>query len=850
MDAWTEKRKVKTLAGYDIREVKIRASGRWADILNKVAGIPDDFLSGQEMECPKCGGTKRWRFTDFKGDGGAICNQCGKFGDGFAVVMHFTGCDFSTAKEKVAQHLGLTPTRNGKPKQSKRDPDQHLEFLDWNDMLAGYFCAKKQPITLDAIKAAGGRLAKYRGRHNVIAIPAYGPVGSIVAWTLYEVFGGKLPVFHGKGKPIEQVKVKTTGGSEAGLMGNTTGAVVWKTEGPTDMLALLSLGLPEGHSACCNVFGAGENPTSWMLDRFKDLRVFVIHDCDIPGQQGATEVNQGGRTRPGWAPMIAQSAAECRNVVLPYEITGNRGKDLRDWINEQLETGLPRAKVYQKLVELAESSEAIAAAKPEEGSQAIEDDDDPHRLARINLANYQSRYGGTLKFWRDQFWRWKDGRYTRMGNRELEAKLTASIKEEFDRSYREAVERGEDIKAARKVTQSCVKNTLGALKSLTILPASIEMPCWLDENRSRPHYLALKNGILDLDAVFDGKDAEKCMLPLSPKWFSAFALDYEFDPEATCPLWLEYMDVVMEGDEERIAVMQEWMGYCLTPNNDLQRFICLEGEGGNGKTVFFAGVEAVIGEGNVSNVSLEEFGGRFDLASTLGKAVNIAADVGELDKVAEGKLKSFTGGDAMHFDRKGVDPISARPTAKLMCAWNNRPHLRDRSSGLWRRMILVPFDRQIKASERVRGMDRPSWWAGNGQVPGMLNWALVGLHRLLEQGDFTRSKRCDEAFAEYRLESNPAAEFLSEYLEVAEDKYKQDPDDYVLSARLYELYRFWCGKLGFYPLASRTFFKELNRLYSNAERYRLSFEGRPWAYRGIQYTVEEIMGEPVKKKEW
>lgn len=633
--------------------------------------------------------------------------------------------------------------------------------------------------------------------------------------------------------------------------------IVWKTEGPTDLMALFSLGLPEGHTACCNSSGAQENPygdhgrKKWMLERFAGARVFVIHDCDKPGQDGAMVVSQGDRSRPGWAPCIADYADECRNVVLPYDVRPDHGKDLRDWINEQLELGLSRAEVYQQLLTLAESSPVVEpAGKKNEptNTEIVEDEDDPHRLARENLKLYQSRHGATLKFWRDQFWRWKDGRYSRLGNRELEAKLTITIKEIFDRDFQEKISRGEDVKAARRVTQPLVRNVLGALKSLTILPASIEMPCWL-ENRTRPHFLALRNGILDLDAVFDGKEIDECVRPLDPRWFASICLDYEFDQEADCPLWKRYINMAMDGDQERINLLQEWMGYCLTPHNDLQRFICFEGEGGNGKTVFFAGLEAVIGSANVSHVALEEFGGRFDLAATLGKAVNIAADVGELDRVAEGKLKSFTGGDTMYFDRKGIDPISARPTAKLMCAWNNRPHLRDRSAGLWRRMILVPFNRQVAASEKIRGMDRPHWWRDNGQLPGMLNWAIVGLHRLLQQGEFTTSRVCDDAFLDYRRESNPTAEFLEEFLEVC-DPYTQDADDYVMSARLYELYRFWSGKMGLHPLGSRMFFKELKRTFMSVERYRLAISGRPWAYRGIKFSVDDILGEPIRKNLW
>lgn len=101
------------------------------------------------------------------------------------------------------------------------------------------------------------------------------------------------------------------------------------------------------------------------------------------------------------------------------------------------------------------------------------------------------------------------------------------------------------------------------------------------------------------------------------------------------------------------------------------------------KSVMCSVLTAVLGEGNVSHTPLEAFGLRFSLMPTLGKLANIASEVGELDRVAEGFLKSFTSGDRMQFERKFKEPIEAIPTAKLVLATNNRPRFSDRSGGLW-----------------------------------------------------------------------------------------------------------------------------------------------------------------------
>jgi putative DNA primase/helicase len=60
----------------------------------------------------------------------------------------------------------------------------------------------------------------------------------------------------------------------------------------------------------------------------------------------------------------------------------------------------------------------------------------------------------------------------------------------------------------------------------------------------------------------------------------------------------------------------------LLPDTGQQSFLVLEGEGANGKSVYMAGLEAMLGEDNCSHVPLELFGDRFSRTQTLGKLAN------------------------------------------------------------------------------------------------------------------------------------------------------------------------------------------------------------------------------------
>jgi hypothetical protein len=63
---------------------------------------------------------------------------------------------------------------------------------------------------------------------------------------------------------------------------------------------------------------------------------------------------------------------------------------------------------------------------------------------------------------------------------------------------------------------------------------------------------------------------------------------YDFQPEADFPQFLAFLQEILEHDQERVALLQQWFGYLLVGDTSLQKFLILVGEGANGKTVIDA----------------------------------------------------------------------------------------------------------------------------------------------------------------------------------------------------------------------------------------------------------------------
>ena len=807
---------------YDLDLIRQAAKGRWPEILASLGGLPADVLDGSHHPCPRCGGKDRFRMVD--ADAGAVhCNRCikEKNGDGIAAIQWAAGNDFVTAMGAVADYLGIGPQEGGGAggAVNKPPPDEQLSWRPWNSTLMALWARKKPGVTPEGIKAAGGRLAKYH-TFVVVVFPVWGkdldskpPVG----WAMFNTAKGGLPKKGPDGTTEWITKPKLTYGSKPGIIGDLdrlrSATVVGKLEGVSDVLTFLSMpDTAPDHAVITNANGCGERPARWMADLCTDKKAYVLHDADRPGQNGSLGTDKNGKHRPGWAEVIAGSATECRNVELPFPVAEAHGKDFRDWVNE--------GGTFADLQKMIDASPKIAAGG-EEANLAF---DDPYRIAQANLDQYAAKTGGrSLQFWNEGWWQWDTKRYSLITAKEIRVKISNGIKAEFDRKnieevadYRAQKAAGEidpdDDKGppfAKKVTPATVSAVVGATEAIVNLSGRIELDTWIPD-RKRRSYISMSNGRVDMGRLM--ADEEDVLLPHSADWFSAVHVPYTFDPMAQCPRWLEFLNKSLEGDTQRLNLLQEWAGYLLLPTTDHQKFMIFEGEGANGKSVCCAGLEAILGQENCSHTQLEDFGGnRFATYQTLGKLLNICADASEVDRQSEGLLKSFTSGDKTSFEDKGKSLEYHAPTARLMIACNNRPRFTDRSTGIWRRVLLIPWRVTVKPQDQVLGMDKPQWWGNTNELPGMFMWAVFGLARLREQGEFTASDVMNASMVDYQLEANPAKQFIVDHFIESVDAMPVKRDFVYLQ------YKGWAIKSGYRPLSARQFHKEVLRCFPSSE---------------------------------
>ncbi|KAB7666040.1 phage/plasmid primase, P4 family [Bacillus sp. B1-b2] len=284
---------------------------------------------------------------------------------------------------------------------------------------------------------------------------------------------------------------------------------------------------------------------------------------------------------------------------------------------------------------------------------------------------------------------------------------------------------------------------------------------------SETEYINLTNGMLNLYS--------KELVEHSPRFLSTIQIPFEYKEEATCPTFKKFLFDIFEGDGERVRLVQELIGYCFLHEIKIQKAFIFVGPGSNGKSVLAEIIRQLIGIPNVSNVALNDLGGRFGMQNLPGKLVNISSENEFNKKFNTQNFKMLTGGDAVNVEQKYRDSFNTVLFTKIIILLNRMMDSDDMSNGYYRRLGVIPFNkiyREIKANETpkegVDYMDKNLTDKLLKELPGILIFALEGLTRLISNDfNMTESQVCERALEDYKSKQNPIIEYFNNRVQVS-----------------------------------------------------------------------------------
>ena len=310
-----------------------------------------------------------------------------------------------------------------------------------------------------------------------------------------------------------------------------------------------------------------------------------------------------------------------------------------------------------------------------------------------------------------------------------------------------------------------------------------------------------------------------------------------YDPEATCPRFKAFLERIQPNPALR-DFLQRWLGLSMT-GLPIQKFAFFYGHGANGKSVLVDLVAKILGD-YAATAKVESLTGRNrrgggdatpDLIPLVGARMVRASEPEEGERLQEGTIKELTGGEPILVRQLHADFIEVRPIFKLTISGNHKPDIRGTDDGIWRRVLLVPFDVQIPPGERDEKLGEKLW----EERAGIFNWLVDGLLQALE-GGLAEPKEVLEATNEYRADSDPIGTFLRECCVVS-----GDPADFVTSRTLMDGFNLFLDQKGEGMWGPRTISLKLKAL---AGRWRDPASGRMFTpgkmkvagYRGIRFN--------------
>jgi len=315
-----------------------------------------------------------------------------------------------------------------------------------------------------------------------------------------------------------------------------------------------------------------------------------------------------------------------------------------------------------------------------------------------------------------------------------------------------------------------------------------------DLNAYPNHWINFRNGFFDVK--------EQKLHGHSPKYLAINQIPHELN--------LKIQDEIEEYGYDTIRFLNhaipdkadqdmlfQYIGYCMTKDTCMQRFMILKGTGGTGKSSVIKMIQNIIGLENTSSMSLQNLGQRFYPSQLRGKLLNACADIesGALLNVAE--IKKATGEDLLIYERKGTDPTTFRSYAKLLFSANQIPlNMDEKSDAFYRRMLILVMDQ--KPAQKDLELDRKL----EAEIDYSIWMALAGLKILYLEGGFRETARSREEVDKLHRAADTVKAFMDECTERQQGaKIKQ--------GLLYEKYEEYCKGYGRRAYGKNSFYRTL-----------------------------------------
>ena len=584
-----------------------------------------------------------------------------------------------------------------------------------------------------------------------VAIPIYDKAGQVRNIRLYKPgkATGKIPKIISWGKNY----------GAARLFPHSPGSdgTVLLCEGESDTICAISNGF--------NAITQTTKPKKWSkkhLQEFKERDVVIAFDADQPGQKYALD----------YAGLEISKVARSVRLLEWPDFMGRRddglwpedhGQDLTDFFVKHKQSDVD----LQRLIDAADHFKPPADAVSAQALQFFQRGANdrlsfkPRLLAEKIMDKYQVMFSpdtGLLYRWNGRYW------------------------EEFFEEHLKVVALN---LLGVESTQSWVNDAVFQVKALATIPHGRAL-------NDKEDWVCVKNGMLNIDSLI--------MKPHAPDYYASYELGVVFNPDSKdkCTRWLQFLKETVQ-TPGIIMQVQEFFGYCFYKRSPFAKCLFLLGPGSDGKSKFLNILQKIIGEESCAAISFDEMEDQFLRSSLYQKSINVCGEVGS--KILDSTyFKAVTAGDKINAAFKHKNTFTFKPYCKVLFSGNKMPRVKDTSYAFYRRILPIKFKKQF--FEGAADTDPFIEEKLTRELSEIFQWAIVGLHRLLKNKQFTPCSETDDIMASYKRLNNPVLCFIQDECEVDEGVQESKKD-------LFKKYESYCRENNNRAYSRENFFREL-----------------------------------------
>ncbi len=380
---------------------------------------------------------------------------------------------------------------------------------------------------------------------------------------------------------------------------------------------------------------------------------------------------------------------------------------------------------------------------------------------------------------------------------EVEAAAKAVIKSMGREAAEAVIAAPHDPAAKRRLKEFERTSRLPHMRAMIEMAKSEPgMAASLVEFDADPMLLGVLNGVLDLRTG--------TLRSVSPELRVSKRCRVAFDSGVDCPRFRAFLKEVLPEADVR-AFLRRFVGYTITGSVEEQVFAFLHGSGANGKSVLVELLAWLLGDyaRKISTDMLMQQqrsaqGPDPDIVELKGVRFAYANETEDGRRLSDARVKDMTGGDTLT-GRVPYAKAAVRfdPTFQLVIVGNHKPAISDTSNGMWRRVILIPFEQTIAEADRDPNLLAKLKAEGSG----ILNWALAGLSEWRKER-LRVPTSIKAATAAYRDEQDVLKEFIFEICDI-------DGTSKVAKDTLNWTYQNWCKDNGHKPMSATRLTRDL-----------------------------------------